>query len=412
MGSIRHDHPPNTGRLLLAPLLLILSRKRDCLEQMVLWSVVMIFLLLAILMEDGLESALKLTGTGIYQPLRKGDVAVSPRGDVFILHFDEAKVLHYDAQGRQLEAIGRKGRGPGEFEYPSALYFEDGKLYVYDMGSTSASLFDEDGAYIDKTRFPDRGLDVAKAAGGWLFGNWRFSTNPGAPVALKWTDASLGETRIVAEWPRPSGTGGVMVRSSSSSGPPKIPYNPVREETSMVISPDGKWAYIRHPGSFKISVVDVTAKKIVHAITREETAVPFNEDWGQAQFEKFKERNQRMTMRLEFVPKFPDYFPIVRGLHMSAEGYPVVELWTSRPDRETRAVALTRKGQEVKLPYRPENARRIMAVQGGDAYISLFDKTDEEAALIRCPVNAIDQVIEAHPITFEGSTERLMVRSH
>lgn len=61
-------------------------------------------------------------------------IAVDRRGTVYVTDAHDARVWVFDSSGRSLPAIGRKGKGPGEFESPTgAAIGPDELLYVRDV---------------------------------------------------------------------------------------------------------------------------------------------------------------------------------------------------------------------------------------------------------------------------------------
>ena len=61
------------------------------------------------------------------------DVAAGANGSFYVLDSRYNEVRKYDASGQFVEAFGRPGRGPMEFQYPQALEIDpDGRLYVAD----------------------------------------------------------------------------------------------------------------------------------------------------------------------------------------------------------------------------------------------------------------------------------------
>jgi hypothetical protein len=61
-------------------------------------------------------------------------LARDARGNIYVSDRSDARVWVFSATGRSLPAVGRKGRGPGEFEAPTgASVGFDGALYVRDL---------------------------------------------------------------------------------------------------------------------------------------------------------------------------------------------------------------------------------------------------------------------------------------
>jgi DNA-binding beta-propeller fold protein YncE len=95
-------------------------------------------------------------------------LAVDPSGNVFVADTGNFRVVKFDASGREVAVIGRKGSGPGEFESPW-LPGVDGKgqLYVLDPRRGRVSIFGNDGKYLRKIGestgfYSPAGLAVAK----------------------------------------------------------------------------------------------------------------------------------------------------------------------------------------------------------------------------------------------------------
>ena len=89
-------------------------------------------------------------------------------GNVFVADTGNSRVVKFDASGREVAVIGRKGSGPGEFESPW-LPGVDGKgqLYVLDPRKGRVSIFGNDGKYLRKIGestgfYSPAGMGVAK----------------------------------------------------------------------------------------------------------------------------------------------------------------------------------------------------------------------------------------------------------
>ena len=261
--------------------------------------------LLLFLLDDSSGQITTFSGTDIYKPLRIGDVAVGPDGQVFIVNFDEASVVRFDSQGERMEDIGTKGQGPGEFQYPGRAFVMEDKLYVLDFGDNQISVFDAAGKYLEKNPIPGRMVDLAVVKDGWIYGNWSFDMDPEKPVQLYWADHKFENSVLIDEWPRNKNNSALRIESDGS-GVMKVPYSPVRARTRMVSSPKGDVIYISDPNKVSIRVIDVETKKVVRKIKRTVQPIPFNEDWGLAELKKMQERRQGGGMQIKFEPDFPE----------------------------------------------------------------------------------------------------------
>lgn len=58
--------------------------------------------------------------------------AISPEGRIFFACPQQGKIFSTNLSGKALPSIGKKGQGPGEFNWPRFIIFNDNFLYVYD----------------------------------------------------------------------------------------------------------------------------------------------------------------------------------------------------------------------------------------------------------------------------------------
>jgi hypothetical protein len=87
-----------------------------------------------------------------------GDIVVSQRtGKVFVAEGSQ-RILVFDANGYRQDAFGRRGRGPGEFENLSHVYWSEGFIVATDGRSHQVSRFTEEGELIDARVVESRAL--------------------------------------------------------------------------------------------------------------------------------------------------------------------------------------------------------------------------------------------------------------
>jgi hypothetical protein len=83
-------------------------------------------------------------------------------GNLFILDDRESCVKKFDAERRFLGRFGRKGRGPGEFEFPMTVDVAASGQVIVATGTSEFHVFDNDGVYVDRFRLPPyRGISPA-----------------------------------------------------------------------------------------------------------------------------------------------------------------------------------------------------------------------------------------------------------
>lgn len=80
------------------------------------------------------------------------------QGLVFVTDTYAHDVKVFDDRGKLLRVIGRRGTGPGEFNFPTHLSLSDGQLYVADTANARIEVFDEAGKFL--RQFGQRGLYV------------------------------------------------------------------------------------------------------------------------------------------------------------------------------------------------------------------------------------------------------------
>jgi hypothetical protein len=79
------------------------------------------------------------------------DMAVTPAGDVFVSDgYFNARVVHFDRNGRFIKAWGELGSKPGQFSIPHAIVVDSkGRLYVADRNNARVQVFDPEGRLLD-----------------------------------------------------------------------------------------------------------------------------------------------------------------------------------------------------------------------------------------------------------------------
>jgi len=345
---------------------------------------------------------------GIYEPIRRGDVALADDGRLFVLDHPNVLIHIYTPDGAMQKTFGTKGDGPGQLDFPVNLFVDGQNLYVEDMAQNTIHRFDLDGAYQDRMRLPEQGLYLAKVKGGWIATTAR-AQRPGAPIRLLWFDEALEETVELATFENDESPA-IMVRRRGDGGVPSVPYNPVRDRSALVGTPGGRFVYFYQPGGFQIQVIDGIEKKIVRTINREVQPIPFSTEYGDAKFANFEEQNERMAVRLRFEKDFPDHFPSLRNLFPVGRNDVGVRLWTGRPDEIERLLFLSSDGRDTEPPYPDAIPLRILFERDGKAYVNCFDPETEEPSIVVVSTDRVAAIAEANPYVY-NTKPRLLVRT-
>ena len=82
----------------------------------------------------------------IFNPILR--MALGPDGLLYTLHEGEGTIRRWTADGAPAGTLGRKGEGPGEFQYPCGVGFFGDSLWVWDFLASRVSYFDLEGAFV------------------------------------------------------------------------------------------------------------------------------------------------------------------------------------------------------------------------------------------------------------------------
>ncbi len=119
-------------------------------------------------------------GAGPDQFDRPTDMAVAPDGTFYVSDgYGNSRVLKFSKDGKLLRQWGKKGKGEGEFDLPHAVCLDGrGRVYVADRENNRIQVFDGDGKFLavwkesgapfGLFRAPDGRLFVADGRAGWV----------------------------------------------------------------------------------------------------------------------------------------------------------------------------------------------------------------------------------------------------
>ncbi len=80
----------------------------------------------------------------------------SPDG-FYLLDAGNRQVVRVDRQGRPVHIFGRRGSGPGEFEYPLQMFIRGDEIWVGDIGLRRYAVFGRDGSFQRVVHWPGPG---------------------------------------------------------------------------------------------------------------------------------------------------------------------------------------------------------------------------------------------------------------
>lgn len=337
----------------------------------------------------------------VYQPLSSWETLVSRDGQVFILNFQDAYINHYDGEGEKLAKIGRKGKGPGEFTYATQIFFHHGKLIVYDLLENQFSVFSTAGKFEKRFSSPGQGLEFAKTATGWIYGNWAVFGMEENETALFWADEEFKQTRKIMELEDKGQGSGLWMMSDGSKT--KAVFSPIDNQPKLRPSPDGSKVYMTDPNRFRITIIEANGE--ISHFDRADKRVPFDEEWAEGELAKRKENNPRLN---KVETNFPKYFPAIRELRVNPDGNLVVDRWRGRPDDNHHPITVDTTGQKLKMAYSWELLDRLVGKSGDYVYIRTFDVESEEGRVARVMADMAERFVKENPIEFEGQAGHLI----
>ena len=127
------------------------------------------------------------------------DIAVDEEGNVYVLDSGNHRIQKFDPQGNYLASFGRRGQGPGEFQYPQSLDIDaQGLMYVSDSGNQKIQILKPDGALEKEIKKTDEAPGIVRVrsdrmimgqgASVYSFGMNRMEEDPELPKLIKILD--------------------------------------------------------------------------------------------------------------------------------------------------------------------------------------------------------------------------------
>ncbi len=223
-------------------------------------------------------------------------ICVDDNGTIYVLDDKDDKVKVFGADGSFIRSFGKKGQGPGEFQYPSEIFAKkNGTISVYDLMTRRISDFSSDGAYIG-------GSDPIQTGMMRLF-----SLSAENEAAFYGDGAERDENGAVyAELVRvdkKTGAVSIITRVKDEYDLPRV--DPTPENFFMRTRSNGEliWASSR---KYELFIESPDGRKLGR-ITRPDPKVRFTEKDREALLEKRYGGKDKRPKNVEFV--WPEYFP-------------------------------------------------------------------------------------------------------
>lgn len=317
------------------------------------------------------------------------DIAVNAEDDIFILDTENCRVQKFDKNGNFLQTIGRKGQGPGEFEYPSNIILDlIGNIYVQD-GAHKTHLFDIEGNFKKTIVFR-----IAVGPGLQFIEDDLFLSK-----ALSISPGRFEYTLVLIDL---NGKAKRSIISSPVRVPPQYKghslYNPYFPRLNHCIIADGLAVY-GDSSEYELSVFN-SAGDILYQIEKDSPNEIFKKEEKEAIINEYMKRQEgnvsdpkldRSEVQKRFA--FPKYKPCYMEILNDEKGRIYLRLPTIIYDKSrTETIALfCKQGYFIHRIYSSIFPKLI---RNGNAYTIVKDKDTEISRVIRYKITSWDQIKE------------------
>ncbi len=328
--------------------------------------------------------------SGIEEPLGHQQVVVTD-GQIFMLDILNMRVLHYNIEKGFEDAIIGSNEGNGQFPQAYKMTLNQGKIYVHEFNGIHS--FKLDRTFIQTHNPPSMGGDMERLARGWLVTDKLFGA-PARRYTVSYASESLLNFTKVAEWHE-----SIHVKK----GPEKeekvvlTPYNPAQERGFVVVSEDGKWAYIRESESNNILIFDAAKKEITATFSFPDKKHAFDREWGQEAFDTYVYRLSKNPLfeGIKFQAVLPETFPLVKDLFIGPNGNAVVALWNPKANGKAEYLEFDTQGVQIKSNRGADFFERVMKIENDHAFVAYWDNKVGESGVAWLPLSELDGYLKS-----------------
>ena len=317
------------------------------------------------------------------------------------------RVLVFDAAGDFLHQFGRKGEGPGEFDFPNGFtVMRDGTTVVNDGGHDAYQLFDPSGAFVRMVHEPDdlgmtstiqrdpRGGAVLAEISGMNMGGGGGDAQTTRPVLRLSLGGETVQADTVAEgWLPPRSTPSDVADMAKMFGLGSITMPAVFEpELLFGVLPDGTVVH-SDSSAYELKITPPDASEVVRIVTRPIRPRPvtpaIEESYKKQREAESAERRLQAeqagfrTLSSGGEPTFYPELPVIQALSATWEG----RIWVQRRGEELDAGGpidvLTAEGDYMgTLPAGATAMPDAFGPDGLAAFIEL-DEFDVASVVVR-----------------------------
>jgi len=269
--------------------------------------------------------------TGEIRLYRPGRFIADAGGNLYVVDHSDMSIKVFDARGRYLRAIGRKGSGPGEFgEIYEMAALPDGRLLVTDFETRRTSFFSPEGLFLSSFQWKKSLSQVYLATDSSYTVNEMIVSEEGSEPWVKTIDFTGKELLAFGKFRYPESK---MMQVGESVFSTSVPWSP-----ASVFAGDQKnqWLYHCLNDKYLIEVYDGQGR-LFRKIDRPYEPPPVTGEDIEEYESRFKDRPDHPFAKLAKEIKLPKVKTVTDRMIVDSDG----NLWV-RTNEE-------KKGGEQKL---------------------------------------------------------------
>jgi len=315
-------------------------------------------------------------------------VAIDSRGRIYLADQSQAKIQVLSPDGRYLESIGQKGRGPGEFRSINGIYIYNNILYVLEIIPNRLSEFRLENYQLLRTvNFPDIHVDNQPIGRPYVIYPlsderyemvFRNNTILDPKVTISIINHDLEPVdKSVRRFP----LGRVFLYRDPGN---LAVFNSLSVNTLVTIGPRGD-VYQTNADSMHIRVFDSNGKKIRNISVRYIPPLLTQSDLDSIASEMSPSRRNLFYKALN-QNKVSDHWPALQDLLVDDQGRCWVELVTPGKEQHTWWVFDT--DGKPKWKFKLSRHLKLYVIHSNNAY-GIWNKKGEYSRIVRYHVEGI-----------------------
>lgn len=299
-----------------------------------------------------------------YMFYRAVDIAVDQDESIYVLEYKNCRIQKFDKNGNYIRTIGRQGQGPGEFERPSVLFYDESTGNICVRDSREIVIFDKNGDYLNGVSFVNYPHYYMFDADGNIWG--KFSKIGEQDISYTISMANLqGELmKDVAEYPLES--------SSFSRGSTSIMLTHGYEYDLYFSDIDAQTFIYGHSKEYKLNVIKNDGE-FLYILKKDEPQMPFTGEMKS----KVKDRYERFSDSEKDAIKFPEKLPCFDSIFTDDTGRIYVKRMQS-PLEEEGIIECDIFSRDGYYLYKTKFPKQPQVVKNGFYYVI---EVDEESGL-------------------------------